>query len=619
VLQPIPDLDHVDYLLILGANPAVSGMSFVQVPRPAETLRQIRKRGGRIVVVDPRRNETARLASEHLFIQPDTDCFFLLSLLWVLMEQGRVDREWVDRDPLGYEALREVVRQWPPERTEPITGIPRGKTEEVALCLAGPKPAACYGSVGINLGRNGTLTYWLLTVLNLLAGHFDRPGGSFFCRGAVPVDRLYALSGLDRGKKRSAAGDFQPVMGTYPAALLARGILEQGKGRIRALVVVAGNPLLSVPNEAHLKEALERLDLLVCLDLYRNETGSLAHYLLPTTDFLEREDLNFSHTGLQLRRFMAWSPAVVTPDGEQRQEWEILESISSRMGLALWGRGLGALAKAEVRARAVSRRLWGPLREAHLRARAFPLLRHLLPRVAPAPDREPSRPGSAAAGRRREPRGVPRLIFGLLFRIMGEVDFGSLQSSPRGLPLKPHQFGRFRSGSRARGRRSIRLAPEDLLREARKLEGTLALRSTERGKFLLIGKRERHTHNTWMHNADGLVKGETTNYLYLHPEDAAGKGIQEGDLVEIDGLEGDRVQVPCRFTEDLKRGVIALPHGWGHRYAAGWTRANRRPGVNVNRLASDAVWRLEPLAGVAWLTGIPVEIRKAEPGPEFRS
>jgi anaerobic selenocysteine-containing dehydrogenase len=204
------------------------------------------------------------------------------------------------------------------------------------------------------------------------------------------------------------------------------------------------------------------------------------------------------------------------------------------------------------------------------------------------------------------------MTFGLLFRMIGEIRFGELQSSARGLILEPHEFGRFRARS-VRGRGSkVRLAPQDLIQEAWKLEGYLSVRQAEQGRLLLIGMRERHTHNTWMHNADGLVGDATTNYLFIHPEDASARGMREGDLVEVDGLEGDRVRVPCRLTSDLKPGVIALPHGWGHNGTAGWQRANRRPGVNVNRLATDSVRRLEPVSGMAWLTGLPVEIRKVQ-------
>ena len=572
VLHPIPDLDHVHYLLMIGANPAVSGMSFCQVPRPVEALQRIRNRGGEIVVVDPRRTETARLATEHLFIQPDTDCFFLLSLLSVVVRQGLYDRRWAAKDSAGFSALKELALNWPPERTAPITGIPKEKTIEIAHRLTAAEPAACYGSIGISLGRSGTVNYWLLLALNILSGHFDRKGGSILCRGVMDMETLYRLSGVEKATQRSRTGDFQAVMGTYPASLLAHEILSDRKERVRALIVVAGNPLLSVPNELHLASALEKLDLLVCMDIYKNETGALAHYLLPTTDFLERHDFNLSHAGLQLRRHFAYAPAVVTPDQEQRQEWEIVQALSDRMGLDLWG--------------------W-PV--AHIRR-----LAKRIPGISFNPVS------------RRQGVPVPEVLIRLLLRVLGEVDFSDITSSPRGVLLSSHEYGRFhrRRLWSPLGRR-IRLAPRDLLREAWKLEGLLALREMEKKDFLLIGKRERHTHNTWMHNADGLVRGETTNYLYIHPEDAAPLGIGEGDPVRITGPQGARVEVPCRFSQDLKRGVIALPHGWGHCYQAGWAKARKRHGVNANRLASDSVWKLEPFAGMAWLNGLPVELEPA--------
>ena len=613
ILQPLPDLDHIRYLVMIGANPVVSGMTFAQVPRPAETLRNIQRRGGELVVVDPRRTETAKLASEHLFIQPDTDCFFLLSLLWVLVERNLIDRHWAEEDPKGFEALSEVVRQWPPERTEPITGISRDKVIEIALRLSGPEPAACYGSLGINLGRSGTLTYWLLLVLNLLSGHFDRKGGSFFCRGVMDMNRIYRYSGVGRSRKRSLTGDFLPVMDTYPAALLAHEILNERKPRVRALVVVAGNPLLSVPNEQHLKEALQKLDLLVCLDLYRNETGAFAHYLLPTTDFLEREDLNLSHAALQLHRYAAYTPAVIEPDGDQREEWDILESLCKRMGLSLWGRSTEMILKAVQHFRRPKQQLTSWVQR-------FSILKK---RSTEADDfrKDPDvtslslsqDPTAAWREGTEEPIVTPRLMVRLLLRLLGEKDLSSIQSSHRGLLLEPHSFGCYRMRKRWYRRRTrVRLAPQDLVREALKLEGFLALRGAEKGEFLLIGKRERHTHNTWLHNAEGLMREETTNYLYLNPEDAAEKGIEEGDRVRVLNSEGQQIEVPCRLTLDMKKGVIALPHGWGHHASAGWCKAAKRPGVNVNRLVSDSVWKLEPLAGMAWMTGIPVDVQKVK-------
>jgi len=563
VLHPVPDLDRVEFLLVLGANPAVSGMSFVQVPRPAETIAGIRKRGGRVVVVDPRRTETARLAGEHLPIRPDTDRYFLMSLLWVLMDRGRVDGRWAREDPRGVAALREAVRPWPPERTEPITGIPAARTVEIALQVSGDRPAACYGSVGINLGSAGTLTYWLILVLNLLAGHFDRPGGSLLGRGVMDAAALYRMSGVGKAKRRSPVGQFLPVMGTWPAAMMAEQILGKREPRIRAMVVVAGNPLLSVPNEKRLQEALGSLELLVCLDLYRNETGSFAHALLPATDFLEREDFNFSHMSLQFRRYAAYTRAVAVPDGEQRQEWEILEELAGKMGLSLWGPAAGQLAR------------WLP-------------------------------PGTVN----------PRWMIRACLRLLGETSFRALAASERGVLLKPPACGdlRARRGRFARGLR-LRLAPPDLLHEARKLEHARDPDPARApGTFLLIGKRERHTHNTWLHNAPGLLRGEKTNFLYMHPEDAARLGVQAGGTVEVSGHAGARLRVPCRLTPELMRGVVALPHGWGHRFHAGWRHANRRPGVNVNRLMSDRARDLEPITGTAWMNSVPVRVRAVKRG-----
>jgi formate dehydrogenase len=331
-----------------------------------------------------------------------------------------------------------------------------------------------------------------------------------------------------------------------------------------------------VPNEAHLKEALSKLDLLVCLDIYQNETGAFADYLLPCTDFFEREDINLSHATLQFRPYATLTRAVVEPDGEQRPEWQILEDLSERMGLSMWGGAVGGLIRG---------------------AGKIPWTSGFLE-------------GSKQGDRVIMPKAMLRMIPGVL----GQVDLHALETADRGIMLKPPEFGKLRNASKLWGDRlKVRMAPHDLLREAWKLDAMVSLREAEGGEFLLIGKRERHTHNTWVHNADGLLKEETTNYLYMNPDDAAGKGIEEGDRVSVRSLEGERLEVPCRITSDMMQGVVALPHGWGHRYAAGWRRANKRPGVNVNRLATDSVWKLEPIAGMSWLNGIPVHVRKLKP------
>jgi len=425
----------------------------------------------------------------------------------------------------------------------------------------------------MNLGRSGTLNYWLLLVLNLLSGHFDRKGGAFLGRGLVNVDKLYRRS-LRGHRVRSSIGDFEPVLGTYPAAVLAPEILTERRTGIRALVVVAGNPLLSVPNERHLREALNKLELLVCIDIYQNETGAFADYLLPATDFLEREDINLSHATLQFRPYATLTRSVVEPDGDQRPEWRILEDLAERMGLPMWGGALGKAIRAAGRMPVLSGRMQG------------------------------CREGDRLI--------MPKALLSMILKVLGQVDMQALESADRGILLRPPAFGRIRTRRSSRWGRGLRvnLAPHDLLREAWKLDAVLSLREAEGGEFLLIGKRERHTHNTWVHNADSLMLEETTNYLYIHPEDAAGKGIQEGDRVSVRSLEGERVEVPCRLSADMMRGVVALPHGWGHRYGAGWRRANKRPGVNVNRLATDSVWKIEPIAGMSWLNGIPVFVSK---------
>ncbi len=334
VTAPIPDLARTELLVIVGANPLVSHGSVMTAPRIKDELHGIVERGGRVLVVDPRRTETAS-AFEWMPIDPDGDAWLLLSLLNVLFEEGLADQAALARQATGAARLRELAAPFAPERTESLHGVPAGDVRSLARDLAKTERAALYGRTGTCLGRSGTLTTFLLDAVNVVAGNLDREGGSMFGTLGAPGERRATKAALGRivktGASRSRIGDFPSVLATMPAAVLAKEITTPGEGQIRALVLSAGNPVLSVPNGDELEEALDQLELMVSMDLYVNETNAHADYVLPATTMYERDDFPLPFQTLLTTPFRQATRAVVPPAGEAREEWTVLDDLLGRI------------------------------------------------------------------------------------------------------------------------------------------------------------------------------------------------------------------------------------------------------------------------------------------------
>ncbi|WP_320672157.1 molybdopterin-containing oxidoreductase family protein [Patulibacter defluvii] len=582
IVAPVPDLGRSELLVVIGANPLVSHGSVMTAPRIKEQLHGIVERGGRVVVVDPRRTETAR-AFDWLPVAPDGDAFLLLSLLHVLFEERLADEQALARQATGAAGLRALARPFAPERTAARSGVPAAQVRALARDLARTERAAVYGRTGTCLGRAGTLTTFLLDAVNLVAGNLDREGGSMFGTLGVPGERAAGLvlnRLIDRADRhRSRIGGLPSVLGTEPAAVMAKEITTPGPGRIRALMVSSGNPVLSVPNGDELEAALDDLELLVSIDLYVNETNAHADYVLPATTMYERDDFPLAFQTLHLTPFRQATAAVVPPAGEARQEWEIVDDLMRELwraspllaGTELVRRGLGL----------VGRRLTPrPLVDA-------------LVRLGEGGDRFGLRRGGLSLRRLLEqhPHGTavaPALRAGVLGRVV------------------LHRGGR------------VRLDPPAIAAEVARLQ---ARRDDDRYPLRLIGMRELRSENSWMHNAPLLVRGGRTQAARIHPEDAAAIGVEDGALVRLASRHG-AIELPALVTDEVARGVVAVPHGWGHKGTGGWRRANaagggdedapvgRPGGVNVNRLMSSDPADLEPLAGMAHLTAVPV---RAEP------
>jgi anaerobic selenocysteine-containing dehydrogenase len=559
-LIPIPDLARTDFLLIVGANPLVSHGSVMSAPRVKDLLHAIPARGGRVIVVDPRRSETAR-EFEHQPITPDADAWWLLSLLNVILDEGLEDTAALGRQATGVDGLRALVADHPPEATEGRTGISADTTRRLARDLADAEHAAVYGRTGSCLGRNGTLVSFLLDALNAVTGNLDREGGAMF--GDPPLDfegLAHRLGLASYNKVRSRVGDLPEVLGSLPASLMAKEITTPGPGQMRALFVSAGNPVLSVPNGEELAQAMERLDLAVAIDFYISDTARHADFVLPATTMYEREDFPLPFLGLFTTPYINMTDAVVEPAGEARQEWEIIEDISRRVGIV-----------------PSSVRIARMLGKVGIRLSPERLV-DLLLRIGPKGD-----------------------LFGLR---RGGLSVAKLRSNPHGIVLDEHLRGGVMRGKLRHGDSRVHLDVPEIRAEA----GRLIAQNGHDPDFplRLIGLRGLRWHNSWMHNAPLLMRGGREHAARIHPDDAARVGLEDGATCRLGSAHGE-IELTARLTDEVTPGTVAVPHGWGH-HGGGWRTANAAGGANVNLLTSSEPEDLERLAGMAFLNGIPVRL-----------
>ncbi|MDX8151814.1 molybdopterin-dependent oxidoreductase [Patulibacter brassicae] len=562
---PVPDLAHTDLLLVIGANPWVSHGSLISGGDVRRELTGIAERGGRVVIVDPRRTETAR-RFEHLAVLPGGDPWLLLSLLQVILSEELEDRVALARASTGAARLRELVAPFSPERTAERSGIDAGAVRELARALARAPRAAVYGRVGACTGPHGTLVNLLLDTLNVVTGNFDARGGALFPEAPIDTYGPARKAGLDTyDTYRSRIGDYPEVLGTLPAAVLPDEITTPGPGRLRALVVSSGNPILSCPGGGRLRAALEDLELLVSLDLYLTETNRLADYVLPTTTFLERDDLILNMLPYQLQPFLQWTDAVVPPRGECREEWEILRDLAAELDLVpVSSRALRRLGR-------VGRRLTPRL------------LVDLLLRTGPVGDRFGLRRGGwSVAKLRRRPHGV----------VLGE----GMPTGMRGRRVA-HPGGLVDIASPALERGLVRL------RETA-TDPAYPLR--------LFGRRELRSINSWMHNVEKLQPRLEEPELLVHPGDLAALGARSGERVMLRSSAG-ALSVAVRASEDVRRGAVCMPHGFGHG-TGGWQRANALGGPNVNALIATGPGSAEPLSGMTVTNGVPVRLERLAAG-----
>jgi anaerobic selenocysteine-containing dehydrogenase len=569
--QPFPDLENLDCLIIVGANPAISKWSFLQVSNPIRRLKEIESRGAKIFVVDPRRTETAKVAGEHVFIRPNTDVFFYLSFLHEFLATAEIDRARIDEYMTGFDELCRVAEAWPPERTAEVTRIPADTLRELVRAYREADGAALYCSTGVNMGTNGSLAFWLQECINAISGNLDRKGGTLVSTGVIDFAAFGKKTGVLLSEKQSRIGKFKSVNDSMPGGILADEILTPGDRQIKALFVTGGNPLITMANSERLRNAFKELELLVVLDIQPSETASVATHVLPCTSPFQRPDLPFVFPlmlGLQMKPYLQATRAVVPPQGEQRDEATIYVDIAKASGVNLWG---SAAAQ-----------------------RTFEAAKTL-----------------SSLGKRGKQPSIPQeLLLSGLLRATKQGSFKKLLKEKHGRLRPQHDPGSFLGKRVIHGDQKVHLAPKVFVTQAEKLEADFQLELDTKDKLKLITKRAITTHNSWTHNIDEFVsKQRGTNHLYMHPEDAARAGLAEGDLADV-STETGAVRVPVKLLSELMPGSVALPHGWGHQDSKMGV-ASKTTGVNVNLLAADGPDKLERVSGMANLTGFLVDVKPA--------
>lgn len=593
---PIPDIDHTDYLLMLGANPYASNGSLCTAPDFPGRLEAIQARGGKVVVVDPRRSETAQKASEWIAIVPNGDALFLASIVNVLVHESLVSiPSGLGVHVNGLEVIRESFSRFTPEAVADRCGVDAPTIRRIARELSASPSAAVYGRIGTTTTAFGATTSWLIDVVNTLTGNLDRRGGALFTLPAAGGTTTKGTPGRGRGfsygKGRTRVKNLPELMGEYPVAVLADEMLTNDDSRIRALLTVAGNPVLSTPNSDKLDRALAGLDFMVSVDIYLNETTRHADVILPPPSHLERAHYDVFLLAFAVRNVANFSDPVLEKDPDHPDEWEILAKI------AMIAQGAGAESDVSV------------VDEGVIKSMVDSAVRDSTSNVC-GRDPEELLAMLAAEGDRGSARMVDFMLrtgpYGDAFGAAPDgLSLAKLRANPHGIdlgPLQPRIPEVLRTASGM-----IELAPGEFVADLDRLWAHANVKDA--GSFMLVGRRHVRSNNSWMHNIEVLVKGKPRCTLQLNPGDAATIGVSNGQAVRVKSRVGE-VIAPAEVTDDIRPGVVSLPHGWGHNLPG--TRlgvAGEYAGVNSNVLTDEDLY--DPISGTSVLNGIPVALSPA--------
>jgi len=562
ILQP--DADNTHFALLLGTNPLVTqGMTLLQRrPRIGMDLKNVSQRGGKVVVVDPRVTETTRIADTHVIIKPGTDLFLLLAMIHRILTTRRCDFDFIERYTTGlpqWLAIAETIDlQWISE----ITGVAVETIVRIADGFAEAKSAFVTTRVGVQTSHNTTLTEWAVLTLNAITGNIDRPGGVYLNPGAIDNTRLIHTFTKRKNPAVSRLGGYPQIFGGPPATVFSDDVLSEDPDRIRALIVIAGNPVMSFPDTQKIEKALKRLDLLVCIDIYRSDTGSFADFNLPAATIYEKGGLHVLTQPFEPYPFAEWRKKVVEPRGEARAEWDIARDIA--------------------------------------RAAKIPFLNN------PVVDRIDKIMGWF--GKRFTEKHFAQILF-LSSMARKRISINRLIQSDAGIKFGDIEWGKFLQSGLLTNDKRIHLAPCDLVEGLKEAISSPPTTSSEFPMMLISGGRRLASFNTWTHNLPSLAKKLNGNHAILNQKDAENLDIRCGSKIRIVSAT-HAIIIPVEVSADIRSGVIVVHQFWGHHYDSSQKAAKRTPGVNVNLLHSDKV--RDKFCGMPVFNGTPCRVEKIE-------
>ncbi len=605
ILFPIPDIDNTDLFICIGANPMASNGSLMTVPDVRGRIKRLRDRGGKLIVIDPRRTETGKLADEFHFIRPGSDALLQMAMVQTLFDEDLVNLGQVERLTKDVDLLRLAALPFTPEAVAGHTGVAADQIRELARQLARTRKAALYTRMGTSTQAFGGLATWLAYCLNILTGKLDTPGAMLFSQPAIDLITLGAMAGQNGhvGKRFSRVKGLPEFGGEYPASTMADEMLTPGEGQIRAFVTVAGNPVLSNPNGKRLEQALSGLDFMVSVDYYLNETTRHADVILPPTAALERSHYDLIFSLFAVRNTAKYSDPLFDAGPDSRHDWQILLELAHRLEKHRQGGRLPL--RSELGWRAFKQLGPDPILDVLLRTGPYGANTGRLRGLAePAvdlvldllPPRNPLRGLAKLSPLNRHWQALPK-----------GLSIATLRDNPNGVdlgPLQPSLPDRLftRDGM-------INLAPRRYLQDVERLHRHLAQPVAD--ELRLIGRRHVRSNNSWMHNSHRLVKGKDRCTLIIHPRDASRLGLQAGDSAQVTA-DDRQIVVPVEITDEIMPGVVSIPHGWGHdRPGTGQSVATSHAGASINDLLSDQ--QVDPLIGTSVLNGQAVAVKVWRP------
>jgi len=546
MLIPIPDIERTDYLLILGANPGASNGSLLTAPGFSQKIKNIQKRGGEVINIDPRYTETSKISSDHFFINPGKDALLLLSLLNVIFEQGIDEKTHLSSHLKGLEEIKEIIKQYPPQKTAAIIGIDSLEIQKIAKNFMNSKTAVCYGRMGVSTQEFGGICQWLINVINIVTNNMDKAGGAMFTKAAIDLVFMTGMKGKvgNFDRYRSRVHDLPEYSGELPVATLADEMIVEGEGQIKMLICTAGNPVLSTPNGKKLEKALEGLDFMVSIDIYLNETSKYANIILPSTNGLETLHYDLVFHQLAIRNTAKLSEVLFEKDENQKHDWQILNELTER----ITGKK-------------------NPLTPEMMLDNMFKF--------------SPYKAANLSVKKLKEnPSGI---------------DLGALQ------PLLTKRI--FTQDKK------INISPKFFIDDLKRLDKELFNTNGEdktNYPFALIGRRHLRNNNSWMHNSKLLMKGKNRCTVLMCPKDANNLSITNHQKIRITSNVGS-IELPVEISDEMKEGVLSIPHGFGHnRQGTKIKLAEENAGESINDLTDD--YNIDKLTGNVNFSGTRVKV-----------